>query len=179
MQITKDKVATFEFTVTNEFGTVLDSSEQSGPYPYIHGTGYLIPGLEAQMEGKAVGDVFTVLVPPELAYGERDESLIQMVPRSQFAGMDELEVGMQLEAHYQDETRVLTVIGVDEKNVALDGNHPLAGITLNFNIKVVDVRDATPEELARGHLHGECCDDSCGCGCDDDGCQDDCCHSGH
>lgn len=178
MQITKNKVATFEFRVTDEMGTVLDSSEMSGPYPYIHGTGHLIPGLEAQLEGKSAGDTFSVRIPPALAYGERDESLVQMVPRAQLAGIADLEVGMQLEAHYRDETRILTVIGMDEKNVTLDGNHPLAGIALNFDIRVIDVREATPEELARGHLHRGCCDDSCGAGCESDGCGDDCCH-GH
>lgn len=176
MQITKNKVASFDFKVTDEQGEVLDSSDQIGPFPYLHGNGYLIPGLENEMEGKAVGDNFSVTVPPAQAYGERDESMIQVLPPEAIQGID-LEVGMQLEAAHADGSQVVTVTKIDESGITVDGNHPLAGLTLNFDVTIVDIRDATPEELAQGHLPMPGgCHDQCGCGCEDDcgdaGCQD-------
>ena len=107
MQVAKDKVVTFEFKVTNEDGEVLDSSEWAGAYPYIHGNGYLIPGLESAMEGKAPSDSFSVTVPPELGYGERDDSIIQAIPKDRFEGID-LEIGLQLQASYEGMSRVVT-----------------------------------------------------------------------
>ena len=175
MQITKNKVATFDFKVTDQKGEVLDSSELVGPFPYVHGNGYLIPGLETEMEGKSVGDSFSITVAPAQAYGERDESIVQVLPQEAMQGI-EVEVGMQLEAGYEGGSRIVTVTKVDESGITIDGNHPLAGMTLNFDISIVDVRDATPEELEHGHPHMPGgCHDSCGCGCDDDcgdsGCQ--------
>lgn len=177
MQIAKDKVATFDFTVTDDGGMVLDSSEQFGPFGYIHGIGYLVPGLEAEMEGKSPGDAFSVTIPPATAYGVRDESLIQVIPRDRFAGISELQVGMRTEAHYEDGPKPMLVTRMDDDSVTVDGNHPLAGLTLNFDVKVLEVRDATDEELAHGHLAGEGCD--CGGSCEDHGeCHDECCGGG-
>ena len=150
MQVALNRVATFEFKVTDEAGELLDSSAESGAYPYLHGTGHLIPGLESEMEGKAAGDTFSVLVPPALGYGERDESLVQAIPADRFAGMDDLHEGMMVEAHYENETRIMTVTGIDDEWVTIDGNHPLSGLTLNFEVTVINVREATPEELAQG-----------------------------
>jgi len=171
MQITKNKVPIFDFEVTNEKGEVLDSSEQVGPFPYVHGTGYLIPGLEAEMEGKTVGNSFSVAVSAEQAYGERDEALVQILPPEALQGID-VQVGMQLEAGYEGGSRVVTVMKVDESGITLDGNHPLAGLALNFDVTIVDIRDATPEELEQGHPHmPRGCHDNCGC---DDECDDEC-----
>jgi FKBP-type peptidyl-prolyl cis-trans isomerase SlyD len=150
MQIATNRIATFEFKVTDEAGELLDSSAESGPYPYLHGVGHLIPGLESQMAGKSTGDSFSVTVPPDLGYGERDESMVQKIASDKFAGMDDLHEGMMVEAHYENETRVMTITSLDEEWVTVDGNHPLAGLTLNFEVTVIDVREATPKELEQG-----------------------------
>jgi FKBP-type peptidyl-prolyl cis-trans isomerase SlyD len=172
MQIGKDKVATFDFTVTSESGQMLDSSKDSGPFSYVHGIGYLIPGLESAMEGKTAGESFSVLIHPAQGYGERDESLLQIIPRSVFDEIKDLEVGHQIQIEDQNGTRIVAVSKIEDDHVTLDGNHPLAGVTLNFDIDVVDVRDATKEELEHSCVGGH---DDCGCGCHED-CQDDCCN---
>lgn len=175
MQITKNRVASFDFTVTDPQGTVLDSSDQIGPFEYLHGVGYLIPGLETEMEGKAKGDSFSVSVPPAQAYGERDESIVQVLPPDAVQGID-VQVGMQLEAGYDGGSRIVTITKIDDNGITIDGNHPLAGLTLNFDVTIIDVRDATPEELEHGHTHMPGgCHDSCGCGCEDE-CGDMDCH---
>lgn len=171
MQISKNKVATFDFTVTSESGEMLDSSKESGPFSYVHGIGYLIPGLESAMEGKSIGNHFSVSIQPAQGYGERDESLLQVIPRSVFKEVEGLEVGHQIQIDDQNGTRIATVAKIEEASVTLDGNHPLAGITLNFDIDIVDVRDATKEELEHGCCAGH--SDDCGCGCE---CHDDCCN---
>ena len=165
MQIGKNKVATFDFTVTNESGQTLDSSKDSGPFSYVHGVGYLIPGLESAMEGKSAGDSFLVTVQPAQGYGEWDEALLNVIPRSVFDEIENLEVGHQIQIEDQNGTRIAAVTKIEEDGVTLDGNHPLAGVTLNFNIDVVDVRDATKEELEHGCIGGP---SDCGCGCHDD-----------
>jgi len=168
MQITKNKVATFDFTVTSDNGQTLDSSKESGPFSYVHGVGYLIPGLESAMEGKSAGDSFSVSILPTQGYGEWDESLLQVIPRSVFADIQGLEIGHQIQIEDQNGARIVEVTKIEEDSVTLDGNHPLAGITLNFDIDIVDVREATKEELEHGCVggHGEC-------GCD---CHKDCCN---
>ena len=165
MQITKNKVATFDFMVTDEKGQVLDSSTDAGAFPYIHGTGYLVPGLEAAMEGKKTGDRFQVTVTPEQAYGERDERLVMDVPREKFQGMDDIELGIQIQVGTPEGTSIMQVVNITDESVTLDGNHPLAGMNLNFDVSIVDVRDATPEELEHGHPAGpDGSFGSCGCG---------------
>jgi len=123
----------------------------------IHGSGFLIPGLEVEMEGKQAGDTFKVTVEPANAYGERDLELIKEIERDMFGDVDKLEPGMQFQAETESGTEVVTVTAVSEDTVTVDGNHPLADVTLNFDIKVVEVRDATPEELEHGHVHGAGC----------------------
>lgn len=173
MQVAKDKVVSFEFKVTDENGQLLDSSEGIGAFPYIHGNGYLIQGLESAMEGKSSEDSFSVTIPPALAYGLREENMIQTIPRDRFEGI-ELEVGMKLEAGYQGGSRVVTVTGIDDSGVTLDGNHPLAGMTLNFDVTIIDIRNATPEELEHGHPQMGGCHSDCGCGCEMNSCEDTC-----
>ncbi|MDY6910811.1 MAG: peptidylprolyl isomerase [Chloroflexota bacterium] len=178
MQITKNKVVTFEFKVTDEAGTVLDNSEEVGAYPYVHGIGHLIPGLETEMEGKFLGDSFSISIPPDQGYGERDYTLIQSIPRDRFEGIGDLEVGIRLEMQDQTGTHIATVTEIDDSTVTLDGNHPLAGLTLNFDVNVVGVREATAEEIDHGHVHSAGChDDDCNCGCDGDDCNTGCCNT--
>ena len=155
MQIKKNSVVTMEYHLRDDENTIIDSSGDGGPFPYLHGAGGIIPGLESAMEGKKAGDEVKIRIPPEEGYGERDESLLQSVPRENFQGIDDISVGMQFQTPMEDGSQqVVTIMTVDDKQVTVDGNHPLAGIPLNFEITVVDVRDATDEELEHGHVHG-------------------------
>jgi len=155
MKISKQKVVSFDYTLTDNDGEVIDSSEGNEPLAYIHGSGFLIPGLENEMEGKQAGDAFKVTVAPEDAYGVRDDSLVKEVERDMFGDVENLEAGMQFQAETEDGIEVVVVTAVGEDTVTVDGNHPLADVTLNFDVKIVDVRDATAEELDHGHVHGE------------------------
>ena len=154
MQISKHKVVTMDYTLTDEGGSVIDTSEGREPLAYIQGTGSIIPGLEDALEGKATGDTLNVSIPPEQGYGDRDETLLRVVPRNMFDVADNLEVGMRFQTRSEEGMEIVTVVNVDEREVVVDANHPLAGVTLNFDVTVVDVREATPEELSHGHVHG-------------------------
>jgi FKBP-type peptidyl-prolyl cis-trans isomerase SlyD len=154
MQIAADKVVQIHYTLTNDEGEILDSSEGQEPLAYLHGFGNIIPGLENALTGRVVGDKFQVTIPPEEAYGLRDDELVQAAPRGAFQGVPEVLPGMQFHAESPDGIQLVTVIDVDGDNVILDGNHPMAGITLNFDVEVTEIRDATAEELDHGHVHG-------------------------
>ena len=154
MQIGPRTVVTVNYTLTDDDGEVLDSSEGQDPLAYLHGVGQIVPGLEQALAGKAAGDALQVTVDAAEGYGEHDPELVQAVPRAQFKDLDDLEVGMELQATGPDGDHLVTVVGIEDDEVMLDGNHPLAGMTLHFDVAVVDVRDATPEELQHGHPHG-------------------------
>lgn len=157
MQIKKHSVVTMDYILRDDENSIIDSSGDSGPFPYLHGTGGIIPGLESAMEGKRVGDKVKVRIPPEEGYGVREESLLQSVPRENFQGMDDIFVGMQFQTPTDDGAQqVVTVITLDDEQVTVDGNHPLAGVSLNFEVTVIDVRDASEEEIEHGHVHGAC-----------------------
>lgn len=150
MKITKDKVAAIHYTLTDNGGNVLDTSDGRDPLHYLHGAGNLIPGMEEGLEGKAKGDKFSIKVPPGKGYGELDPSMTQKVPRSAF-GDQQVQKGMKFST---GSGAVVTVIEVGLDSVTVDANHPLAGVELNFAVEVVEVRDATKEELSHGHVHG-------------------------
>jgi FKBP-type peptidyl-prolyl cis-trans isomerase SlyD len=154
MQIAHQKVVSIHYTLTNVDGDIIDSSEGSEPLSYLHGFGNIIPGLENALTGREAGDRFTVSVTPAEGYGERDDGMIQTVPRNAFHGVDEIQPGMQFQAQSPEGMQLVTVIGVEEDQVILDGNHPMAGLTLNFAVEITAVRDATHEELDHGHVHG-------------------------
>lgn len=154
MQIAKDLVACIEYTLTDDAGTVIDSSVGGEPLAYLHGAGNIIPGLEDALEGKKVGDSFKVSIAPADGYGEKNEGLMQVVPKEMFQGVDTIEVGMQFHAQTDHGMQVITVAAVEGSNITVDGNHPLAGQNLNFDVKVVEVRAASAEELDHGHVHG-------------------------
>jgi FKBP-type peptidyl-prolyl cis-trans isomerase SlyD len=154
MEISQDTVVSIAYTLSNDAGDVLDTSEGAEPLSYIHGRGQIIPGLEAALAGRAVGDTFQIRIPPGDAYGEHDPELVQQARRTQFGG-EEPEVGMQVEAQGPDGRETLTIVAVEGDVVTLDANHPLAGVTLNFDVTIVEVRAATTQELAHGHVHGE------------------------
>lgn len=154
MQIEKNKVVSVDYTLKDDAGQVIDTSEGHGPLAYLHGVGGIVPGLERALEGRSAGDELHVKVEPHEAYGVRDESLVGQVPRAAFGSIQKIEPGMQFQANAGGHTRIVTVVGVDQNEVRVDANHPLAGKNLNFDVTVRDVRDATPEELAHGHVHG-------------------------
>ena len=154
MQITTGKVVSIDYTLTDDKKQTLDTSEGGDPLTYLHGVGQLIRGLEKELEGRSSGDSLKVEIAPADGYGDRDDSKITIVPRKSIQGVGELKVGMQLHASGGHEHRVVTITKIDGDEITLDSNHPLAGATLHFDVTVRDVRDATPEEVAHGHVHG-------------------------
>jgi FKBP-type peptidyl-prolyl cis-trans isomerase SlyD len=154
MQIADNTVASFHYTLTDDEGRVIDSSQGREPLAYLHGTGQIVPGLEKMMTGRQAGDQFKVDVSPEEGYGVRHPELMQDVPRAAFQGVDDIQPGMQFQGHGPQGPINVTVVGVGPETVQIDGNHPLAGQTLHFNVEVTDVRQASAEELAHGHVHG-------------------------
>lgn len=154
MKIAQNSVVTFDYTLTDNEGNVLDTSEGHDAFAYIQGHGHIIPGLETAMEGKTKGDHFEITIQPENAYGEYDDSLVAAIPRNQFDPSLQIEPGMQFNAERDGKYYTLTVKEIENDQVIVDGNHPLAGYVLNFKVDVRDVRDATSEELDHGHVHG-------------------------
>ncbi|MDO4426764.1 MAG: peptidylprolyl isomerase [Moraxella sp.] len=152
--IANDTVVLFNYTLTNAKGETLDAS-QGTPLAYLHGHHNIIPGLESQLAGKSVGDKLVVTVAPEDAYGEYLAEAVQEVPRANFQGVDNIEAGMQFQTQTEDgHVMLVTVKDVTDDVVIVDGNHPLAGETLTFDVEIVEVRAATADEIAHGHAHG-------------------------
>lgn len=154
MIVAPNTVVKMHYSVLDNDGNTIDNSFDGEPLFFIIGTGYLIPGLENALQGKQAGDTLNVKVEPEEGYGERHDNLMQAVPKSMFDGM-EIEVGMQFRASTDDGDQSVMIIEIQDEDVIVDGNHPLSGITLNFDVEILEVREATEEELAHGHVHGE------------------------
>lgn len=154
MQISDKMVVTIDYTLKDDNGTVLDSSTE-GNFAYLHGANNIIPGLENALTGKSAGDEVDISVSPAEGYGEHNETMIQAVPRDMFDSEQEIQVGMQFHAESPEgEMIVVTVTDVEGDDVTVDGNHPLAGVNLNFGVKVIDIREASDEEIEHGHVHG-------------------------
>lgn len=154
MQIAANKVATIAYTLKDSDGTLIDQADKNSPFAFIQGIGNIIPGLETALEGKTAGDNINVTIEPANGYGERDDSMLQTMSKDMFEGVDEVTPGMQFHAQTAQGMSVVTVTQVEGDNVTIDGNHPLAGVTLNFDVDVIEVRDASEEELDHGHVHG-------------------------
>jgi len=154
MIIAANKVVKMHYSVTDNDNNSIDNSFDGEPLIFIVGTGYLIPGLEDALQGKQAGDTLSVTVEPENGYGERHDELMQAVPKSMFEDM-EIEIGMQFRATTDDGDQSVMIIDIQDDEVIVDGNNPLAGITLKFDVEILEVRDATADELAHGHVHGE------------------------
>jgi FKBP-type peptidyl-prolyl cis-trans isomerase SlyD len=154
MLVARDTVVTIHYTLTNDAGEVLDSSAGGEPLAYLHGGGNLIVGLEEALEGKTTGDRIVVAIPADKAYGARDAALVQQVPRRAFQSGGELKAGMRFTAQSEQGPRQVVVIRVAGDMVTVDGNHPLAGQALNFDVAITAVRAASEDELAHGHVHG-------------------------
>lgn len=154
MQIEADMVVSIEYTLTNDDGEILDDNEGEGPLHYLHGHGNIVEGLEAALAGRSVGDTLNVTVSPEQGYGVRDDALVFDVPRQELPEDIEPEVGMRLGMMSEDgDTVPVWVRSVTADTVQLDANHDLAGETLHFSVKVLEIRRSTAEELAHGHVH--------------------------
>ncbi len=154
MNIEKDRVVSIHYKLTNDAGEVIDSSEGHPPLSYLHGHHGIISGLEQALEGKAAGDSLQVTIQPEDAYGEINPEMIQTIPRSAVAGIDNLAPGMTLQADDgAGNVHHVVVREVNDDTVTIDANHPLAGQVLHFDVTVDSVREATPEEIAHGHAH--------------------------
>ncbi|MDO9278535.1 MAG: peptidylprolyl isomerase [Polaromonas sp.] len=153
MKIEKNSAVTLRFKVTDSLGKVVE--ESSEPMVYLHGGyGSTLPKIEEALDGQESGFKTTLALSAADAFGERDEGLVQTIPKTQFP--PGVKVGGQLEGHGDDgRTHVFTVIKIKGDTVLLDGNHPLAGKDLNFSLAVMDVRAASEEEIAHGHVHGE------------------------
>lgn len=155
MQIAENKVVLIDYTLKGESGQVIDTTDGGDPMPYLHGAGMIIPGLEAALLGKSANDSFEISIPPEDGYGARDAGLRQELDPAQFEEIDDLAVGMQFRVNGDNgQDLVITVMEIRDDSVVVDGNHALAGVTLNFDITIREVRDATEEEIAHGHPHG-------------------------
>ena len=155
MQIANNSVVSIEYTLKDDKGNILDTSEGRETLSYLHGARNIIPGLENALAGKTLGEELSVTVSPDEGYGLRNEQLTQTVSRDMFESIDNIEVGMQFHGQSpNEEPIIITVTAIEGENITIDANHPLAGVNLNFDIKIVEVRDATAEELEHGHVHG-------------------------
>lgn len=154
MNISEQCVASFHYTLTDGSGKVLDSSNGQEPLSYLHGSGNIIPGLEKALLGKSIGDKFNISIPAAEAYGLRDDSMVQQLPSNMFEGIDKIEEGMEFHAETEHGLQVVTVTKVEGDNITIDGNHPLAGVDLTFDVEITAVRAATEEEVEHGHAHG-------------------------
>ncbi len=152
MQIADRCVASFNYTLTDDEGQVIDTSEGRAPLAYLHGAGNIVPGLEKELAGKSAGDSFKADVPPELGYGQHNEAMVQDLPPKAFQGVDEVKPGMQFQAQGPQGPLHVTVTEVADDKITVDGNHPLAGKTLHFDVEVTEVRDATEAELEKGQV---------------------------
>ncbi len=151
--IGKHSVVEIHYTLKNAEGDILDSSAGGAPLMYLHGTHGLIPGLEQELDGKAVGATFNAIIPPALAYGEINPDLIHTLDKSMFRGVDKIEPGMVFTAQGEHGHQHITVKSVEGDQVTIDGNHEMAGKTLHFDVEVISIRDATEEEIDHGHVH--------------------------
>ena len=179
MSLTKNQVATVAYTLKNGDGDVLDQASKDDPMAFLHGVDGMIPGFEKALDGKDIGDSFSIVIEAADAYGERDDTLTQDVASSMFGDMSDenLVPGAQFQAQTDAGVEVVTIVSIDKENeiVKIDANHPLAGMALHFDVEMLDIRDATAEELEHGHVHasGGCgseekkeeSDSCCGGGC--------------
>ena len=153
MQISEKKVVTIDYTLKDNDGETIDESK-NGEFSYLHGASNIIPGLENALSDKKAGDSVSISVEPKDGYGEKEPSMVQVVPIDMFDSADQVTVGQSFHAQGDDgQDIMITVTKVEGDQVTIDGNHALAGIHLNFDVNVVEVRDATEQELEHGHVH--------------------------
>jgi FKBP-type peptidyl-prolyl cis-trans isomerase SlyD len=155
LKIEKHTVVSADFRLYDRDGRLIDSSDANGALVYLHGAEQLLPALEEALEDHVVGDELSVELSPEQAFGQRDDALVDRAPRQNFPGIEHIEPGMRFQTEMDDGSQmIVTVTEVDDEWVTVDGNHELAGMDLRFDLTVVDVRAASEDEVAHGHVHG-------------------------
>jgi FKBP-type peptidyl-prolyl cis-trans isomerase SlyD len=152
MPIEQNKVVTLEYTLRDSHGNTIDATDGRDAFSYIHGTQALFPAFEAQLEGRHSGERLTFTLSPEEAYGVRDERLLKTLPRQRFHGGEDIRVGMSFKSGSDEEAVEVIVVAVDDNEVTIDANPPLAGVSLNFDVVITGVRDAGSEELETGKV---------------------------
>ncbi len=152
--ITKDTAVKFNYILKDDDGKILDQSQEGQPLGYLHGHNNIIPGLEQQLEGKSAGETLTAIVEPADGYGDYQEQAVQHVPRDNFQGVEDIQPGMQFQSEAGGQVMLVTVTEVNDKEVTVDANHPLAGKRLTFEVEIQEVRAATEDEINHGHAHG-------------------------
>lgn len=154
MQVANNRVVSITYTLKDNDDNIIDQSDD-GSFCYLHGASNIIPGLEDALTGKSTGDELSVSIPPEHGYGLHDAERVQAVPRAMFPADQEIQPGMQFHAQGPDGQAIVVMIAkVEDETITVDGNHPLAGVQLNFDVKITDIREATAEEMEHGHVHG-------------------------
>lgn len=155
MPIAQNKIVTFNYTLKDDTGNVLDSTDGSTPFSFLSGNGQILPKLENAMDGMLVGSKKNVKISAPDAYGTYNENAVQQVDRTNFPENADLQPGMQFVANSPEGNQMPFIISeVQENNIKIDFNHPLAGKNLEFDVELIDIRDATAEEIAHGHAHG-------------------------
>ena len=154
MKVKKNSVVTMNYSLKSDAGDLIDDSREA-PLQFIFGIGQIIPGLETALLDKEAGAQFKVRIEPENGYGPRRKDMVYEVPKTQMSEIPDVAVGMQLELANGEDRMVVTVTEVTDNTVTIDGNHPLAGEHLNFDVEIIEIRDATAEEISHGHVHGE------------------------
>src|SRR5450432_3151147 len=158
-KITDGLVVSLNYVLTVE-GETLAKTDDGDPMEYLHGAEEILPGLEAALEGKEIGDKFSVTLAPEDAYGDYDDEDVEEIDRADIPNVTELEIGMVVEVEDEDGYAYMAQVSeIGEKVVTLDFNPPLAGKTLTYDVEVVGIREATAEEIEHGHSHGDWSDD--------------------
>jgi len=157
MKIEKKKAVSFSFTLKDEEGTILEQSDQQDPMVYLHGYNGIVPGLENALEGKQVGDSFSITLDALDAYGPRNPSLLGRISAKHIHQKGKLKPGMMVQVQTKEGVRSMTIVKAGKFMVDVDGNHPFAGKTLSFDVEVTDIREATGDEISHGHIHGEHC----------------------
>ncbi len=153
MKVQENTVVGIHYTLKNDEGDVLDSSNNLDPLQYLQGKGNIISGLEQALDGKESGDKVNVTLEPEDAYGSYRDELVQQVPKSAFQGVNDLQEGMRFQAQTEQGALPIKIINIEDDTVTVDGNHELAGERLHFDVSIESVRQATNEELSQGHVH--------------------------
>ena len=154
MKVAKNTVVSLNYTLKNNEGEILDTSDGREPLVYLHGVGALIPGLENVLEGEGEGSKVSTVINPEDAYGDRTDELLHKVPKSGFTGDEEMQEGMRVQLETENGPAIAVISKIEGEEVTLDLNHPLAGMELHFDVEVVGIREAQQEEIEHGHAHG-------------------------
>jgi FKBP-type peptidyl-prolyl cis-trans isomerase SlyD len=153
MQVQRDRVVSIHYVLRDTEGEIIDQSTAGQPLAYLHGHGNIVPGLEQAIEGHERGDEIQTTVSPDDGYGPYREELVQDISREAFQGVDELAPGMSFRAESEAGPMIVTVMDVGDDEVTVDGNHMLAGQTLDFQVNIADVRKASDAEIEHGHVH--------------------------